>query len=537
MKSLILEELTVEQKIGQLLFVRGYRNEEDKKFVLQMIKNKSVGGVQVRAREECLAINPEILSVADYPILIANDMECGFPMSEYKLPSPATLGLTRDIELAYQAGAVTAIEAKRHGFNMVWGPIVDLLGGNNMCMVPRVLGYEKEDVAKMATALIKGYTDNGMVCTVKHWGSTVAKGCLDGHMFKPTAPTGNPATTGVSEKTLKDREMYPYLYAMKNADLSGVMTSHAMLRAIDPEYPTTLSEKNISILRNAGFDGLMITDSFGMVGILQKFGVDKCYGLAIKAGNDMILPNFTDDFKTTYNYLLKAYKDGVFTEERLNEAVSRVIKAQNSTLKPATSEYPSEYQKECFKKIEKDGIIAVSPSGTDIKLDTDTKKLFVLVAENVYRNNEGESYEIADVTSICGKNIPMIKESILKRFPGCEIIVINQLPNWQQVMKVCQKALQVENVIFLTFVSSTCYCASENLTEHITNLMLSMKEKIAAIIHLGNPYAAEKIPHSDRYVLCVGGDEHTERSVDHALGILNGEYLPKAKWFENLDLH
>ncbi len=529
MENLVLEEMTVEQKIGQLLVARGYRSEEDKKFIIEMIKKRAVGGVQVNPTEGCDEIIAEIKEAADYPILIGNDMECGFWTSDYKIPSVASLGVIGDPELAYQMGAVTAIEAKRHGFNMIWGPVVDLLAGNAMCIVPRVLGFDKQKVSEMAAAIVKGYTDNGIMCTAKHWGSTSTKDQLDGHMFENLSD--------VDEETLKTRELYPYLYLMENAGLPGVMTGHGFLNKIDPIYPTTLSEKNISILRDAGFDGLLITDSFGMVGVLQKFGEDACYGLAIKAGNDMLLPNYRDDFKLSYERLMTAYKNGVFTEERLNEAVSRVIKTQNAALKPATAQYPSEYQKKCIERIEKEGLIAQSPSGKELSLDKSKKKLFVIVAENVYQDENGETFEIAVETSIHGKNVPMMKESISKRFPGSEIMVINQLPSFYQVMDVCTKALSFDEVVFITYVSSTCYCASENLTEHITNLMLSMKEKIAAVIHLGNPYAAERIPRSDRYVLCVGGDERCDKAVDNALGVLNGEYIPQGKWFEELDLH
>lgn len=46
MRLLKLEEMTLEQKIGQLICARGYRDEDDKKFVLEMIKKGAVGAVQ-----------------------------------------------------------------------------------------------------------------------------------------------------------------------------------------------------------------------------------------------------------------------------------------------------------------------------------------------------------------------------------------------------------------------------------------------------------------------------------------------------------
>ena len=525
MNILRLEELSVEQKIGQLLTCRGFRSEEDKEFVYDMIRKRSLGGIQVSMnRPDYKEILAKVKDLADYPILICADMEVGLPKGEYKIPSYASLGVAGDEELAYQVGAVTAIEAKKMGYNTVWGPVVDMIEGNCMCKVPRVLGCEPEFVGKMAAAVVRGYLDNGMFATAKHWGAT-PHNKMDSHMFKDNSTA--------TEEELLNNEIIPYLYAAKHAGLTGIMTGHTLNEKIDPVYPTTLSEKTISILRNAGFDGLILTDSFAMVGVLNQFGEENCYGFAIKAGNDMVLPNYRTDFKTAYEYLMQAYRKGVFDEQRLNEAVARVIKAQNQTMKKASAEVVSDYQKACFERIEKDSIFAHSPSGKPLALDKESKKLFVIVTENIYLNENDETYEIADKTSINSKNLPSVKESILSRFPGSNIVVINQLPNFHQVQEVCANALDADDVIFITFVSTCGYCAGENLTEQIINTMLSLKEKVAAVIHLGNPYAAEKVPHSDRYVFSVGVGMNC---IDNTLAVLNGEYVPKGKWFTNLDL-
>ena len=51
MQVLKLEELSIEQKLGQLLIVRGYKNQEDKEYVLEMARKKAVGGIQVLFRD------------------------------------------------------------------------------------------------------------------------------------------------------------------------------------------------------------------------------------------------------------------------------------------------------------------------------------------------------------------------------------------------------------------------------------------------------------------------------------------------------
>ena len=70
-----------------------------------------------------------------------------------------------------------------------------------------------------------------------------------------------------------------------------------------------------------------------MMGIARKYGIKESLGLSIKAGNDIILHTDALNFKEVYNYLLDEYKTGAFSEERLNDAVSHVLWAQEQTLK------------------------------------------------------------------------------------------------------------------------------------------------------------------------------------------------------------
>lgn len=519
MKSLNIDELTIEQKIGQLFVVRtSVLYEEDKEFIFEMLEKGCVGGIQVPVLPGCEERIKEIKAHADYPVLICADMEQGFQLSDYQIPSNIALAMTANEELAYQFGAVTAIEAKKRGYNTVWSPVVDILDGNAMCRVPRVFGSDVDLISKMGTAMLRGFYDNGMLASMKHW-PCPTDGTTDGHVF---AKKG----TALTEKDLREKVMKPYKYAMDNLGLKAVMSGHSFWPNIDPDYVGTLSEKLIGILRNEGYDGLIFTDSFAMMGVLQRYGEENCCALAIRAGNDMVLPNYRTNFKKSYEELLTAYKNGVFSEERLNEAVRRVIEAQNFTLTPATATEVSDYQKECFKQIRKDSVCVVKDDNVDLKLSENTKKLFVVMTENIYKDDNGVTLEIGDHSGINDTNIDAVKESILKRFPGSDIKIISQFPSPPQIEAVCSAAVNAKDVIYITCVSSTSYRIGENLTEPVENLMLSMDYRLAAVVHLGNPYCLERVTHFPRYVMSVGGKEN---SIDLALSALAGEYEPKGK--------
>ena len=85
------DELTVEQKLGRVLCMRATDNPDNYAFTLEMVRRRAVGCVQVPINERSAAVIAELRAEADYPLLIYNDMERGFPPAE--LP-PAKIFLT-----------------------------------------------------------------------------------------------------------------------------------------------------------------------------------------------------------------------------------------------------------------------------------------------------------------------------------------------------------------------------------------------------------------------------------------------------------
>lgn len=525
MKPLNINELSTEQKIGQLIIACCDSFKMDKEYIFEMLRDKRIGGVEVnypsaeKCREEIAAVN----EAAGYPVLVCRDMEQGCPGGEYKIPSMLALGITGDEELAYQFGAVTAIEAKSIGYNTVWGPQVDLIDGNAMFRIHRCLGENADFVGKMASAILRGYQDNGMVTTAKHWPSPGDKR-KDGHLFE-----------NVSEYTkadLVEKTFAPYRYAIKAGQLTGVMTTHTVIPKSDSDYPTTLSEKNVAILREEGFDGLVMTDSLGMTGFLSKFGTPaECAAMAIKAGHDMVLIDRVP-IKEVYESLLNAYRKGVFSEERLNDAVRRVIAAQNRTLRRAAASV-SEYQAKCMERITREGVCTITSDGVKAALNNDTTKLFIVLVDNLYHSEDGKP--ILNGNFVTYEKYIEIRENILKKFPKSDVMLMNCLPSQKQIYDASYRASLVDEVVFITNSIPKSYAASENLTEHIIVFMESVAKKISAIVHIGNPFASQEFPHSPR-VLLICGKEKIIECVDSALLVLSGDIKPIGKMSIDLRL-
>ena len=145
-KPLKFEDLTLEQKLGMMLVRRSaFIDDEDIEFTLEMIKKHAVGGIQ-------LAPNPELMKrideALDYPLLICYDMETGYPGGNVRHPALIALGAVNDEEMIYQNAYLTALEAKKAGYNTIWGPVVDACNEGALCCISRTFGDDHKFIAK-----------------------------------------------------------------------------------------------------------------------------------------------------------------------------------------------------------------------------------------------------------------------------------------------------------------------------------------------------------------------------------------------------
>ena len=519
--NLKLEDLSLEQKIGQLICCRGYKNKEDQEFILEMVKKKAVGGIQMGFREGYRDFIKEVLDSADYPILVCADMENGYLGGNFRYPYPLGLATSGDFEFAYNLGRVTAIEAKKDGVNVAWGPVVDIAVKDAVCKIGRCFGDDPEYISKFAIAMIKGFEDEGMIVTMKHFpdGSDVK---IDTHM--------QIGSSKLTKEELLKKDIIPYLRAMEEVNLSGIMTIHKIFEKIDPKYPATLSPEVIGIIREAGFDGIIMTDSLAMMAIVQNYGESECCGLSIKAGCDMVLPNYRLTYKESYDYLMDSYKRGVFTEERLNDAVRHVLEAQKKASKPASvTEVPKELQN-IVEEAKKRSIAFLGDGKHTPKLDENTKKLFVMFCENSYEL-EGASLELEASYLYSRDKVMKKKEKFEKAFEGSDAMIISEFPNHIEIEKICDAISKYDEVIFYIFCKTSSYLGSDNITKRAESLIKANLNKAAAVIHVGNPYEIEKYKGAKRVLTHVYGTD----CDDYLIDALKGNLTPTGKITVDID--
>ena len=114
-----------------------------------------------------------------------------------------------------------------------------------------------------------------------------------------------------------------------------VMVGHISLESYQRKYnpslkqedilPATLSKEIVTDLLKGqlGFNGLVVTDATHMVGLTSAMSRRELLPNIIKAGCDMIL--FYNDYDEDISYMLEGYSKGIFDEQRLDDAVRRIL--------------------------------------------------------------------------------------------------------------------------------------------------------------------------------------------------------------------
>ena len=129
---------------------------------------------------------------------------------------------------------------------------------------------------------------------------------------------------------------YGHVYkTLIDGGLDAIMGGHILMpgymRDVKPGIkdsellPATLSYDIMTVLlrEKLGFNGMVVTDASHMVGMTNQMKRCDMLPLAINAGCDMFL--FFNDPDEDFATMLNAYKSGVISEERMVEALTRIL--------------------------------------------------------------------------------------------------------------------------------------------------------------------------------------------------------------------
>jgi beta-N-acetylhexosaminidase len=320
-----LNKMTLLQCVGQLLCAFSPRASTDD--WLDLLNKVPIGSLTVRnASSAALREQMEVLQgESSVPLLVTADLEHGATAltDGTEFPWMMGAGAADDIELITMLGRATAAEARYAGLHWTFSPVVDLnYNFNNPITNVRSLGDRPEKVSRLATALIQGLQAGGrLAATAKHFPGDGLDD-RDQHL----------ATTVNNLPFEQWQQTYGQVWrAVIEAGVMSIMPGHISLPdyqgfASQPEEapPATLSPRLlIDLLRKElGFEGLLISDASGMIGLASRISSAERVVYCIKSGLDVYLfPDTLND----YERLLRAVKERQLSEERVWQAARRVL--------------------------------------------------------------------------------------------------------------------------------------------------------------------------------------------------------------------
>lgn len=324
-----IKAMTIEEKIGQLFINLGKSTKEDD--IRELVETYHIGGVRYTetASEKIYEQNKLYQKYSKVPVFIAANCEAGGngACKEGTLvATQAQCGATHSNKAAYEMGRISGIEADAIGCNWTFGPIVDiLLNWRNTIVNTRAFGKDPEEILDMAKAYIKGVQESNLLACAKHFpGDGVEE--RDQHLVM-----------GINDLSCEewDKTFGKVYKELIDEGLESIMVGHIALpsysQKINPDIkldeimPATLSPELITgLLRNQlGFNGLVLTDATHMGGLLSAKPRSEQVPGTIAAGCDMFL--FLHDIKEDMQYMMDGYKKGIITQERLQEALERIL--------------------------------------------------------------------------------------------------------------------------------------------------------------------------------------------------------------------
>ncbi|MBN1830909.1 MAG: beta-N-acetylhexosaminidase [Deltaproteobacteria bacterium] len=329
----------VNPRVGQLFMVGmpGPQMDEDTR---DLIRDYNVGGVVLFSRNIegpiqlttlCQDLQDTAMEFHGIPLILAIDQEGGRvsrlkePFTQF--PGNTVMGQdTKPIEKAMEFGRVTAKELKLVGLNMNFAPVLDVQRGEpEKHLQGRTFGEDVKKVSRLGKTVVRSLQEHGILAVAKHFPG-LGRSSVDPHFDLPRIE--------IDMKEMEQVNLPPFQVAI-NVGVSGIMTSHAIYPALDPERPATLSPAILTQLlrEKMGFEGLIITDDLEMGAIAKHWGIAEGAANAFEAGADILL--ICEDQRRVLEgieLLRGRLLQGEISSQRLDQSNERIMRLRSDLL-------------------------------------------------------------------------------------------------------------------------------------------------------------------------------------------------------------
>ncbi|MFR1617582.1 MAG: glycoside hydrolase family 3 protein [Dysosmobacter welbionis] len=323
----LLASLTLEEKVGQLFFVRVPDTD-----AVSDVSTYHLGGYILFGRDTAdKTADALIQTIQSYqdaaavdtgiPLLIGVDEEGGtvVRVSSNPICGPPSFPLLK----AYASGGMEAVLADTRekdlllsalGFNVNLSPVADVSTNPADFMYDRTFGQDAAATADYVAQVVSQMAEDGMGSVLKHF---------PGYGNNVDTHTG----IAVDQRPLESftsSDFLPFQAGMESGGgKTAVLVSHNIMTAVDGDLPASLSPKVHGLLRtDLGFDGVVMTDDLAMEAVAAYSADGAVAVMALEAGNDLVI---TTDYRTQIPKVLEALESGALSEETIDTACRRVL--------------------------------------------------------------------------------------------------------------------------------------------------------------------------------------------------------------------
>lgn len=317
----LMNRMTLKEKIGQLnllstgeIVTTSTPNDDN---ATEKIRRGEVGAVlnltgieKIRELQE-FAVNNTRLGI---PMFFGKDVIHGY---ETLFPIPLAMSCSWDMNAVEEMARISAIEASAAGINWTFSPMVDITKDARWGRVAEGSGEDPYLGARIAEAMVKGYQGDGLkrndeiMACVKHFA-----------LYGAPEAGRDYNMVDMSRNRMFNEYFLPYKAAV-DAGAASVMSSFNDVNGV----PATVSRWLLSdLLRDQwSFDGFVVTDNTAIMELpVHSIGdMEHVTARALKAGTDLDMNS-----QAFTGYLEKALSDGSVTEEDIDIACRRVLKAK-----------------------------------------------------------------------------------------------------------------------------------------------------------------------------------------------------------------
>ena len=346
----LLEDMTLEEKAGQLFFVRCPAEN-----AVEDIMTYRLGGYLLFGRDtRDKTANELIQTIASYqdaadrvPLLIGVDEEGGSVvrvssnphLRSKKFSSPRKLWENVSDEEGQDAVREETREKsvllKALGFNVNLNPVADVSTDPGDFIYDRTTGKDVNYAVDYVLLAVWEQSRCGLGSVLKHFpgygnnkdthtGVAVDDRPMETFLERDFLPF----QTGIGIKEVI-RPPHPRQSGMDAVSETirlrpAVLVSHNIVTCMDPDLPASLSPEVHRILReDLGFDGVVMTDDLAMDAVKAYAADGNVAVMSLQAGNDLVV---TTDYRTQIPRVIQAVRDGTLEEDVIDAACLRVLR-------------------------------------------------------------------------------------------------------------------------------------------------------------------------------------------------------------------